>query len=58
MIHYFEWKASLKLVINFLLDNCFLNFGSLSFRQIIEIPMGSDPAPFMANLFLYYYDNK
>ena len=25
-------KASLKLSINFLLDNCFFNFGNLSFR--------------------------
>ena len=25
---------------------------------MIGIPMGSDPAPFMANLFLYFYENK
>ena len=31
---------------------------SLLFRQVIGIPMGSDPAPFMANLFLYFYENK
>ena len=51
-------KASLKLVINFLLDNCFFNFGNLSFQQITGIPIGSDPATFMANLLLYYYENK
>ena len=52
-------KASLKLTINFLLDNCFfVKFGNLSFPQITGIPMGSDPAPFMANLFLYYDENK
>ena len=27
-------------------------------RQIIGIPMGSDPAPFFANLFLYHYERK
>ena len=51
-------KASLKLAINFLLDQCFFHVGNLIFRQVIGIPMGSDPAPFMANLFLYFYENK
>ena len=27
-------------------------------RQIIGIPIGSDPAPFIANLFLYVYENR
>jgi len=51
-------KTSLKLAINFLLDNCFFRVGNLIFRQVIGIPMGTDPAPFMANLFLYFYENK
>ena len=51
-------KPSLKLAINYLLDNCYFNLGNMSFRQVIGIPMGSDPAPFMANLFLYFYENK
>ena len=28
------------------------------FQQVIGIPMGSDPAPFIANLFLHFYENK
>ena len=28
------------------------------FRQSIGIPMGIDPAPQMANLYLYYYEAK
>ena len=44
-------KSSLKLAIDFLLDQCYFNVGNLIFRQVIDIPMGSDPAPFMANLF-------
>ena len=28
------------------------------FRQKISIPMGIDPAPFWANLFLYTYENE
>ena len=33
-------KASLKLVINFLLYNCFINFDNSSFWQFIGMPMG------------------
>ena len=50
--------AFLELAINILPDNCFFNFGNLSYRQIIGIRMGSDLALFMANFFLYYYKNK
>ena len=28
------------------------------FRQIVGIPMGSDPAPFFANLFLFFYESE
>ena len=51
-------KISLKLAINYLLDNCYFSIGNMVFRQVIGIPMGSDPAPFMANLFLYFYENR
>ena len=51
-------KADIKAEISFLLDNCYFTFAKLPFRQKIGIPRGSDPAPFMANLFLYYYENK
>ena len=51
-------KASLKKSIKYLLNNCFFKFGDRILKQVIGIPMGSDPAPFMANLFLYFYENK
>ena len=51
-------KANIKLAIRYLMSNCFFTFGSQVFQQIIGIPMGSDPAPFFANLFLYYYESK
>ena len=51
-------KRSLKLAINYLLDNCYFNIGDIVLRQVVGIPMGSDPAPFMANLFLYFYENQ
>ena len=41
----------IKDAIKYLMDNCFFTFGEKIFRQVIGIPMGSDPAPFMANLY-------
>ena len=35
-----------------------IHTGGKLFRQVIGIPMGSDPAPFMASLFLYYYERR
>ena len=40
------------------MKNCYFQLGKKVFRQVIGIPMGSDPAPFFANLFLYYFENK
>ena len=44
--------------MEYLIDNCYFTFGDKIFKQVIGIPMGSDPAPFKANLFLYYFENK
>ena len=51
-------KDIVKKSIAYLLDNCYFTVGKDIFKQEIGIPMGTDPAPFMANLFLYYYENK
>ena len=51
-------KDSFKKAVLYLMDNCLFTLGDHIFRQIIGIPMGSDPAPFMANLFLYSYESK
>ena len=50
--------TKMKAAVAYLLDNCFFKIGNKLFRQIIGIPMGSDPAPFFANLFLYFYESK
>ena len=42
----------------FLVSNAYFRIGDAIFRQTIGIPMGSDPAPFFANLFLSYYEAK
>ena len=51
-------NVDFKKSVSFLLNNCFFKVGKSLFRQKIGIPMGSDPAPFMANLFLYFYENQ
>ena len=47
----------IKSALQYLLNNCYFQVGSSIFRQIIGIPMGSDPAPFFANLFLFHYES-
>ena len=42
----------LKEEIKFLLHNCLLSTENIIMIQVIETPMGSDQAPFFANLFL------
>ena len=44
--------------MDFIIDNAYFEVSNKIFRQIIGIPMGSDPAPFIANLFLYLYENR
>jgi len=39
--------------IDLLIDNIFVTFGGLTFRQVIGIPMGTDCAPLLANLYLH-----
>jgi len=49
-------KESIKEAIAFIMENCYFTVGNRICRQIIGIPMGSDPAPFFANFFLAYYE--
>ena len=44
--------------MTFLIKNCFFTVGNLVFKQDIGIPMGIDPAPYWANLFLYFFESK
>ena len=50
--------TSLKQAVKYLGQNCFFKVGSQIFHQIICIPVGSDLAPFLANLFLFHYEFK
>ena len=40
----------------FLLDNIFINFNNCIYRQKIGIPMGTNCAPLIADLFLFCYE--
>ena len=39
--------------LHYLLDNIFIRFGSKIYRHIVGIPMGTNCAPFVADLFLF-----
>ena len=45
-------------MIEFLIDNIFVQFGGCLFRQVIGIPMGTNCVPLLADLFLYSYENE
>ena len=45
-------------MIEFLIDNIFVQFGGHLFCQVIGIPMGTNCASLLADLFLYSYENK
>lgn len=51
-------RNSLKQAVKHLIQNCFFTVGDVVMRQAIGIPMGIDPAPFWANLFLYSYEER
>ena len=42
--------------LHYLLDNIFIRFGSKLYKQIVGIPMGTNCAPLVADLFLFCYE--
>ena len=42
--------------LTFLLDNIYIRFGSKLYRQIVDIPMGTNCAPLVAELCLFCYE--
>ena len=43
-------------MLEFLIDNIFVVFGNQVFQQSVGIPMGTNCAPLLADLFLYSYE--
>ena len=42
--------------LHYILDNIFIRFGSKLYRQVVGIPMGTNCAPLVADLFLFCYE--
>ena len=51
-------KGDLIEMIKFLIDNVYVTCGDSLFRQRVGIPMSTNCAPFLANLFLYTYEHE
>ena len=45
-------------MVEFLVDNIYVRFGGHLFQQMVGIPMGTNCAPLLADLFLYPYENE
>ena len=52
---YFSCRE-LCLAIDFLIDNIYVRFGRSVFRHVIGIPMGTNSAPLLADLFLHTFE--
>ena len=63
-MHFLLWKNLKNIrscqnvcdVLAFLLDNISIRFGTKLYRQIVGIPMGTNCAPLVADLFLFCYE--
>jgi hypothetical protein len=49
-------EVDLKEMLGFLFDNIFVVFGNKIFQQTVGIPMGTNCAPLLLDLFLYSYE--
>ena len=55
--HYHAWSCqNVCDALTFLLDNIFIQFGTKLYRQVVGIPMGTNCAPLVADLFMFCYE--
>jgi hypothetical protein len=45
-------------MLEFLIDNIFVSFGGALFQQVVGIPMGTNCASLLADLFVYSYESE
>ena len=50
------WDADVIKMLEYLIDNIFVEFGGRTLQQTIGVPMGTNCAPLLADLFLYLYE--
>jgi len=55
-LHTITWRE-LNSLVCFLVTNTFVTCGNTIYKQLIGIPMGTNCAPVLANLFLYAYES-
>ena len=51
-------KKTLPMTSEFLVDNKYVRLGGELFQQMVGIPMGTNCAPLLADLFFYSYENE
>ncbi|KAJ8314953.1 hypothetical protein KUTeg_007103 [Tegillarca granosa] len=51
-------EDTINKMLVFLIDNIFVVFGNIIFQQTIGIPVGTNCAPLLADLFLYSYESE
>ncbi|KAJ8299058.1 hypothetical protein KUTeg_023118 [Tegillarca granosa] len=51
-------EDTINKMLEFLIDNICVVFGNIIFQQTIGIPMGTNCAPLLADLFLYSYESE
>ena len=49
-------EVEVNNMVNFLVDNICVELGGYIYQQIVGIPMGTNCAPLLADLFLYSYE--
>jgi hypothetical protein len=45
-------------MLEFLIDNIFVSFGGTLFQQVVGIPMDTNCAPLLADLYVYPYESQ
>jgi hypothetical protein len=61
LLIFYKLLTKLRLIwvlLEFLIDNIFVSFGGILFQQVVGIPMGTNCAPLLADLFLYSYESE
>ena len=54
---YKRWSSlNVCEALTYILDNIYIRFGNKFYRQIVGIPMGTNCAPLVADLFLFWYE--
>ena len=51
-------EETLIKLVEYLIYNIYVSIGNRVYQQCVGIPMGTDCAPLLANLFLFYYEYK